>query len=93
MKNDKIFNLTCLVLIIATFAVGCVSNEIVEKENIEDRFVSVFSQQRVLPDGGDFHIVKDKETDVHYIVYIGNYKVGITPLLDEKGEVYKEESR
>lgn len=35
----------------------------------------------------DFTIIVDKETGVHYLIIKSGAGVGITPLLDEKGNV------
>lgn len=36
---------------------------------------------------GDYHIICDTESGVHYIVYKSGYKGGITPRLDADGNV------
>lgn len=54
-------------------------------EKKKKRFISVSSQNFGL---GGVEVIVDTETGVHYIVTIGTTVNGITPLLDENGNVF-----
>lgn len=53
----------------------------------EERFEEIFSDGSQLKDSGVRKILVDKETGVHYLAWKSGYAGGITPLLDENGNV------
>lgn len=56
----------------------------------EKRFVVVEDQSIGL--GGGLQIIVDKKTGVHYLNVVGTGMNGITPLLDEHGNVVVDKS-
>lgn len=52
-----------------------------------DRFQLIYKDGSMMREGGTRHILVDKETGVHYLLWKEGYAGGITPLLDEKGNV------
>ena len=53
----------------------------------ENRFEVVFKDGSQLKDDGVRQILVDRETGVHYLLWKSGYAGGITPLLDEEGNV------
>jgi len=48
---------------------------------------SRFIVLRNTKDFSSFEIIVDKETRVQYLLFVEGYKAGLTPLLDEKGNI------
>jgi len=48
---------------------------------------SRFIVLRNTKDYSSFEIIVDKETRVQYLLFVKDYKAGLTPLLDEKGNI------
>ena len=59
-------------------------NEMAKKEN---RFEMVLKDGSQLKEEGICQILVDRETGVHYLAWKSGYAGGITPLLDEEGNV------
>ena len=53
----------------------------------EQRFETVYKDGSTLSEEGVRHILVDKETGVHYLLWKSGYGAGITPLLDSDGTV------
>jgi hypothetical protein len=53
----------------------------------ENRFEVVYKDGSQLKDDGVRQILVDRETGVHYLLWKSGYAGGITPLLDEEGNV------
>lgn len=53
----------------------------------DERFEVVFKDGSQVRDAGVRQILVDKETGVHYLVWKSGYAGGITPLLDENGNI------
>lgn len=53
----------------------------------ENRFEVVYQDGSQLKDDGVRQILVDRETGVHYLLWKSGYAGGITPLLDEEGNV------
>lgn len=53
----------------------------------EDRFTVIYKDGSELKNSGTRQILVDKETGVHYLIWKSGYAGGITPLLDEFGNV------
>ncbi len=52
-----------------------------------ERFEVMLAEGSQLKDEGIRQILVDKETGVHYLIWKSGYAGGITPLLDENGNV------
>ena len=55
--------------------------------NKENRFESMYKEGSSLKEEGIIQIIVDLKTGVHYLVWKSGYAGGITPLLDENGDV------
>ncbi len=53
----------------------------------EKRFEVILAEGKQVKDEGLRQILVDKETGVHYLIWKSGYAGGITPLLDENGNV------
>ncbi len=51
----------------------------------DKRFVRIYKQGHCLGNGVD--IIVDKNSGVHYVYAFGEYGGGLTPLLDENGNI------
>jgi len=49
----------------------------------ESRFIVL----RNTKEYSSFKIIVDKETRVQYLLFVGGYRAGLTPLLDDKGNI------
>lgn len=53
----------------------------------DDRFECMYKEGSSLSEKGVMQIIVDLKTGVHYLVWRSGYAGGITPLLDEDGNV------
>lgn len=55
--------------------------------NKDNRFEVIYKDGSQISDAGVRQILVDKDTGVNYLVWKSGYAGGITPLLDENGDV------
>ena len=58
-----------------------------KKDEKDKRFEVIFAEGSSLSESGRKQILVDKKTGVHYLSWQSGYAGGITPLLDNEGNV------
>lgn len=86
----KLIFILVLILIAPFCLCGCAQKSKDYKEQQQTRFIIIERyKDGVISD--DYIIIVDKQTRIMYLKYVGAYRGGITPLLDENGNPQRYE--